>query len=196
MDYLRDAYQVFAVYAYAFQDEFFSVAGITLLIAISFLFRKTRREWKRMIKTAKKGLRGKIMTKEEREAYNARIQGDAIYEALSKLVDDGQQTQHDVKKTLRRLATVLNIPDFISAKNLDFTALSGEEFELIQSILRSKKELQKLLFAKQKPRIPGGKPGEVDNVMVYQKRAHALAEDGMNTVKFGGNLRARRTAVS
>lgn len=189
---ILDAYQSVSSVAYNHQEEFVILIAFIMVGLISILHRKGRKEWKRMIRTGKRGLRGYVMTREERESYNKKIQGDAIFDALDKLVGERKQTQHDVNKTLRRLATVLYMPDFIAAKHLDVNQLTSEEFELIQSILRSKAELQKLLFMKKKVNIPGPLPGEVDNVTIFSPadmaRAKQLALEAIPRKQFGGNL--------
>lgn len=192
MDFLWDVYPIVAGVAYNHQEEFLIVTAFSIIALSSVLSWKGRKEWKRMIRTAKRGLRGNTMTREEREAYDKKIQGDAIWDALDALVENGKQTQHSVNKTLRRLANVLSMPDFISAKQLDMSQLTKEEFELIQGILRSTAELRKLVFQKQKVNIPGPKPGEVDNVTVFDKkamgRAKQLALEAIPKKQFGGNL--------
>jgi hypothetical protein len=150
-----------------------------------------KRKVRKAFRKFKTSLRGKIMTREERVQHNKTIQGDAIYEALMKLVEDNKQTRYDVRHTLRRLANVLNMPDFVPVKNLSMENLTTEEFELIQGILRSKAELNKLLFAKKKTPIPGPKPGEVDNVMVFP--TDTKYQPGKK--KFGGNLLKKAAIV-
>lgn len=198
MDKLWDAYQTISSFAYTYDNEFIIVVAALLFIGMAAATRKGRKQWYLMKKKARNGLRGKIMTKEEILARDKQIQGDAIFDALMKLVDDGKQTHQSVKNTLRRLATVLSMPDFIATELLDPQNLTTEEFELIQGILRSKQELQKLLFQKQKPRIPGAKPGEIDNVYQYSPRDHArakeLAKASIPKVTFGGSL-LRKAAV-
>lgn len=192
MDQIWDIYQTIATVAYNHQEQFAIITAFSLMTTISILHRKGRKEWKRMIRTAKRGLRGNTMTREEREAYDKKIQGDAIFDALDALVENGKQTQHSINKTLRRLANVLSIPDFIAAEQLDISQLTTEEFELILGILRSKAELQKLLFRKKRVNIPGPKPGEVDNVSTFSKKAMArakqLAQEAIPKKQFGGNL--------
>jgi len=182
-------------FIYDQQEVFALLLVFGVLFASHYLYHKNRRKWRKALKRGMRVFRGKKMTRKAREEYSKRVQGDAIFNALDELVHRGEQTRYEINNTLRKLANVLNMPDFVSAKNLDMSQLTGEEFELIQSILRSKKELQKLLFAKKKVNIPGPKPGEVDNVTVFA-RVKKLAQDGIPKNKFGGPLLNKKSATS
>jgi hypothetical protein len=182
-------------FLYDQQEIFALVIVFGVFFASHYIYTKNRRKWRKTLKRGMRSFRGKKMTRKERIEKDKRIQGDAIFDALDNLVATGQQTRYSVNNTLRKLANILNMPDFVSAKNLDMSQLTGEEFELIQGILRSKKELQKLVFAKKKVRIPGPKPGEVDNVTVFA-RVKRLAEDGIPKSKFGGPLLNKKSATS
>lgn len=193
MDKFWEYYQEFATFAYDHNDTIILVSGLSIgmgILALNIRARKVRKAFKKM----KALLRGKTMTRAEREARDKTIQGDAIFEALMGLVESGKQTEYQVNRTLRILANVLNMPDFVSVKGLDVSHLTKDEFEILQSLLRSKKEFQKLMFAKKRANIPGAKPGEVDNVHVFG--AHKFGGKLLVATKptFGGNL-LRKTAV-
>lgn len=194
MDKFWNFYQQFSTLAYEHNEIVLFAGTVTTIGGIMALIirkRKVRKAFRKM----KSLLRGKTMTRAEREARDKTIQGDAIFEALMKLVETGKQSEYQVNRTLRILANVLNMPDFVSVKGLDVSHLTKEEFEILQSVLRSKKAFQKLMFEKKRSNIPGAKPGEVDNVHVFGAHKFGGKLLVANKPKFGGNLNKKAAAV-
>lgn len=197
-----DFYNTAATIAYNYQQEFAVVVGVSMLLAISYLHRKGRKEWRRMLRRAG-FLKGKTMNKRDYQEHLKTIKGDAIFNALEDLVEAGKITRHDCTKTLRSISGILNIPGFVSQEKFDLTSLTLEEFSTVQSVLRSKKQLKKLIFDTKKVHIPG--PEDVIPIdRRLSERAKELAENGKIEAMrealqprkvFGGTLLKRKTAI-
>lgn len=194
-------YNTLATTAYDYQEEFVIIVALSTLGAISYLHRKGRKEWRRMLRRAG-FLKGNTMNKRDYQEHLKTIKGDAIFNALEDLVEAGKITRHDCTKTLRSISGILNIPGFVSQEKLDLTSLTLEEFSSVQSVLRSKKQLKKLIFDTKKVHIPG--PEDVIPIdKKLSERAKELAESGkiaamhqsLQPKVFGGTLLKKKTAI-
>lgn len=178
---VQEGYELFSNFAYDHQEVFAIVVGGTTMVAIAALIRE---QWKRSRNNFLQFLRGKTMTKKQRLIRNRSIQSDAISDALFRLVENGDQTIYDIQPTLRQLATFMFLTD-LHVKKLQKVQLTEEEAELLQSIMRSKEQLLKLVSGRNTVPCPGGHPKDtlkVDKSYIPKNlnKAKALAKQGMS----------------
>lgn len=155
------------------------LVGIGLATSILGLARMKDKERKRR---DRKVIGGR-MTRKERIKYLHSAAGKAFSDWLVNQELNGALMASDVRYLSRRASYAFDMKDVL-ADRISFSGLTEEERELLASIMRSKAELRKMVEGRFKPKIPGAKPGEVDNVHIYPKEKK----------KFGDQLRKPKVA--
>lgn len=169
-------------FLYSWNNVIDVLGAMTIVGGLAYLAKYDRRT-RRMLKLT----RGNTVhhKKGKKEAYKRLdgVVGGKFADMLTNLQLEGVLSPEQVKHYARRTSFILDTSDAFP-RSMVHEELSTEERALLQSILRSKMELMKLLKKRTKPTIPGPKPGEVDNVVVFEKTKR----------KFGDTIRRTATA--
>lgn len=151
--------QPISEWCYEHPEVIFGTGGLLVLFGSAMLIRNRRRIWMKKIRRMFHLKRGKTMTRKEwNKIAKIRI-NSAIVSGIEDAVANGEIKSSDANRAYRSLAFFLKDNDFKRQQLPKDQRLSNAEYEI----------LMKMLFNKVKPRIPGSKPGEIDNVHVYSK---------------------------
>lgn len=153
-------------FMYDWRNTLDVLAGLSIawgIVSYAEIKRKQRRK-------AVRKEQGKRMTRKERMKYLHSQAGKAFSDWLVDMEVRGVFTSADVKYLARRGSYAFDTTDTIPQPGIDVHYLTAEEKEIVEGILRSKSQLRKLVESRLIPcKIPGPKPGEVDNVVLFDK---------------------------
>lgn len=160
-DIVSDFYVTVAVWC--FEHQTVTVAGIAAVVlgASAFIARNAHRRWLRKIKKTFRLRRGKEMKKGEYNDY-VRIQlGYAVTDGIENAVAEGRISVRAARRFYKRMAysKILDGDHILPRTYPPGNRLTPEEAEACL----------KILFNKKRMNIPGPKPGEVDNVVIFPK---------------------------
>lgn len=170
---------------YGTGEQIASLITVVCMLIFAFYHRKAKKELKVMKRNILTALRGKTMNRKEFEEIQNRAIGDALFESLCNLLDEGKITRNKLDKTLRQLAAAMYIPDFLPVNKSEVAAyLTREEYGYLMSIIRSKKHMRLLLSRGKKVPLVGEFPEVIhqtaQQVLDTNLRAKQLAWNGLD----------------
>lgn len=175
--FVSTGYHEFSKLVYDNQEIFAGIVGGIILLACARLLQLQRRKWIRKARRLFNLGREQQMTRVEYQAFQALRAANIVTDALEEAIFDGRLKRSYVNHLYRQLSSVWNMKSLRNKKIPKSQQLSNAELE----------QVLKILFNKQKPNIPGPKPGEVDNVTVFPKKESVVK----TKKKLGDNIRRR-----
>lgn len=126
--------------------------------------------------------RGRKMTRKERQQYIRDLVGDKITDVIEELEYAGRISRPEARTLYRRLSQVLHIKAMLPRKGGEVT----------DDIRKQLENIQKVIFGKKPPNIPGPKPGEDLKVIPFPDYTKQGA--AQPTKKFGQKYLSKKSA--
>lgn len=156
-----------------------NVIVVALIIGMMLFFSR-RHSAKRLRKFRRE--RGRKMTRKERQQYIRDLIGDKITDVIEELEFAGRISRPEARTLYRRLSQVLHIKALLPRKGDDIT----------DDIRKQLENIQKVVFGKKPPNIPGPKPGEDLKVIPFPDYTKQGA--AQPTKKFGQKYLSKKSA--